>query len=136
MIMTATISSLLLFVVGVFTIGKAGAEGRLPTFDHPITTTAPAAVPASQPPAHPTSGTSMAGNGLYVVGLDIQPGLYHTQGYDPAFYTGQCYYALLRSTSTTDIIDNNIVTGPATITIGGNVRAVHLSGCQPWFKIR
>jgi hypothetical protein len=48
---------------------------------------------------------------------------------------GNCYYALLSSTNTDDIIDNNNVTGPATITVGPGVKAVDTSGCNPWHRI-
>jgi hypothetical protein len=77
----------------------------------------------------------MSKDGVYVVGVDIQPGTYHTTGARSTANDSQCYYALLSSTNTNHIIDNNNVTGPATITVGGRVKAVDVSDCNPWQKI-
>jgi hypothetical protein len=41
-------------------------------------------------------------------------------------------YALLSSTNTHDIISNENISGPATITVGPAVKAVHVRGCRPW----
>jgi hypothetical protein len=72
----------------------------------------------------------LSGDGVFVVGLDIKPGVYRTAG--PASgRTG--YYALLSSTNTTDIINNNNIAGPATMTVGPDVKAVSVTACQPWF---
>jgi hypothetical protein len=69
---------------------------------------------------------------LFVVGLDIKPGVYRTAG--PA--SGQRgYFALLRSTNTHDIVNNSIVRGPATITVGPGVKAVQVLKCQPWYRL-
>ena len=73
---------------------------------------------------------TMGGDGVFVVGLDIKPGVYRTAG---PTARGSAYYALLSSTKTSDIIDNNNVAGPATITVGPDVKAVSVSNCQPWF---
>jgi hypothetical protein len=67
-----------------------------------------------------------------VVGQDIDPGTYHT---DSPSGGGNCYYALLSSTNTSDIIDNNNTTGPATITVGSGVKAVETQGCDGWQKV-
>ena len=72
---------------------------------------------------------TMGGDGLFVVGLDIKPGVYRTAGPAPG---RNGYYALLSSTDTSDIIDNNYFAGPATIMVGPGVKAVTVSNCQPW----
>jgi serine/threonine protein kinase len=77
---------------------------------------------------------TMPQSGVYVTGTDIKRGVYHTTGAVTA--SGNCYYALLRSTNTNDIIDNNNVTGPATITIRAAVKAVDTTGCKPWTRVR
>ena len=70
------------------------------------------------------------GDGVFIVGLDIKPGVYRTAG--PV--SGRSgYYALLSSTNTSDIINNNNIDGRATITVGPDVKAVSVSHCQPWF---
>jgi hypothetical protein len=74
-------------------------------------------------------GSVMGGDGVFVVGLDIKPGVYRTAGPVPG---RNGYYALLSSTNTSDIINNNNIAGPATMTVGPDVKAVSVSGCQPW----
>jgi hypothetical protein len=76
---------------------------------------------------------SMSGDGLFVVGLDIRPGVYRTDG---PVKGRSGYYALLASTNTSDIINNhNLAGGPATITVTADVRAVEVSDCQPWHRL-
>jgi hypothetical protein len=76
----------------------------------------------------------MTGDGVYVVGTDIAPGIYHTSG-AVGGSGGNCYVALLASTNTSDIVDNNNVTGPDTVTVGPGVHAMETEGCQPWHKV-
>ena len=84
---------------------------------------------ATQRASH-VHGSTMSGDGVHVVGLDIRPGVYRTAGPKPK-QSG--YYALLNSTDTGDIISNhNFDGGPATITVGPDVKAVDVSSCQPW----
>jgi hypothetical protein len=80
--------------------------------------------------AVPPEGFS--GDGLFVVGLDIKPGVYRTAG--PASRDSG-YFALLKSTSTRDVVDFSTVKGPATITVGPGIKAVKVSGCQPWHRL-
>jgi hypothetical protein len=87
---------------------------------------APARVPAIVPSA-------LAGDGLFVVGLDIEPGVYRTAGPARSGRAGMCL--LLKSTSNRDIANLVRVAGPATITIGPNIKAVEVSGCQPWQRL-
>jgi predicted nucleotide-binding protein len=89
-------------------------------------------------PSDPSTTTgdelSIGGDGVYLVGSDIQPGTYRTAGPADAKH-GSCYYALLSTTNTQDIITNNNVNGPAVITVGPDVKAVHFSGCKPWHRL-
>jgi restriction system protein len=75
--------------------------------------------------------TVISGDGIFVVGIDIRPGVYRTPG--PADDEG--YYALLSSTNTHDIINNDNVSGPVTITVGPGVKAVQVEGFKPWQRI-
>ena len=85
---------------------------------------------AGNPVAAPPDG--FGGDGLFVAGLDIRPGVYRTAG---PVSGSRGYFALLKSTSTRDIIENSIVTGPATITVGPGVKAVQVCRCQPWSRL-
>jgi len=78
--------------------------------------------------------STMAGDGVFVVGVDISKGTWHTTG-AVGGSGGNCYYALLSSTNTSAIIDNNNVTGPATITVGPGVKAVQVTGCNTWHRL-
>jgi putative ABC transport system ATP-binding protein len=122
----------ILAIAAVIVISMA-VSAKVPT----PTPTSPATAPAQSPQATDAisaagqPGTVMPKDGVYVVGVDIQPGIYHTAGASPCC---QCYYALLSSTNTKDVIDNNSVTGQATITVGARVKAVQVSSCKPWQK--
>jgi len=72
---------------------------------------------------------SSFGGGVRVVGVDIEPGQYRTDG------TASCYYAWKSGTGAdADIVDNNIVEGPATVTLrDGDV--FENSRCGTWRKI-
>jgi len=67
------------------------------------------------------------GDGVHQVGRDIQPGRYHTEG------SGRtCYYALLGPDGR-DILDNNLVEGPATVVIDSPY--FESSRCGTWTKV-
>jgi len=69
----------------------------------PVTVTAPAA-PAAPPPG---PGTSV-GDGIYVVGQDMQPGTYRVS----AVVVDRCYWALTKTGSNgSDIIQNDLPAG-------------------------
>jgi hypothetical protein len=74
------------------------------------------------------AANTISQDGVYVVGRDIKGGTWHTTG------GGQCYYAKLGSTDTSNIIDNNNITGPATVDLGG-AYAFDISGGCTWVKI-
>jgi hypothetical protein len=127
---------LILIIAGYFVvlfIGIAiGGAGNTKTIHAVTAAPAPAVTitAKAQAPA-PAANTVMTGDGVYVVGTDIRHGVYHTTG-AAGGSGGDCYYALLSSTDTNSIIDNNNVTGPATITVGPGVKAVDTSGCNAW----
>ncbi len=85
--------------------------------------------------AEPLAGLHdvFGGDGLFVVGLDITPGVYRTAG--PGSGRRHGYFFLLRSTSTRDIAESSVVKGPVTITVGSGVKAVKVSSCQPWYRL-
>lgn len=73
-------------------------------------------------------------DGTYVVGTDIQPGIYKTSGQGDDATIG-CYWARLSSLNTQDIIDNGNITGMTTIQVGSGDKALQLSGGCHWSKI-
>ncbi len=54
---------------------------------------------------------TLSGEGMYAVGSDMKPGTYKSAGHR------DCYYAVLNSSDTNDIATNNIVSGPAFVTV-------------------
>jgi hypothetical protein len=69
------------------------------------------------------------GEGTYVVGTDIQPGVYRTSG------SGDCYWARLSSLNTTDIIDNSASSGPQTVQVQGGDKAFEVTGSCTFGRI-
>jgi len=92
----------------------------------PVTVTAPAA-PAAPPPG---PGASV-GDGVYVVGQDMQPGTYRVS----AAVTDGCYWAITKSGSNgADIVQNDLPKGgfpQVTVKAGQDFKSER---CGTWFK--
>jgi hypothetical protein len=69
---------------------------------------------------------TFSGDGVRGVGAEINPGVWHTDG-----GVGNCYYAILNSTDTSDIADNNNTSGPASVTLAAG-KYFETSGCADW----
>jgi hypothetical protein len=71
------------------------------------------------------------GPGVHVVGTDIQPGTYRTDG-PGGGQLDLCYWARLSGLSGEfdDIITNGVPQGPATVEIAGSDAAFETSGCE------
>lgn len=67
------------------------------------------------------------GNGVWEVGVDIQPGKYKTAG------SSDCYWAKLDSSG--DIIDNDLPSGPTTVIIESSVFTFSSQDCGEWTKV-
>ena len=87
-------------------------------------------VPAPAP-AQPASFS----DGTYVIGTDIQPGVYKTSGPDSTNIVGSCYWARLASLDTSNINHNNNISGPTTIQLQSGDKALELSGGCNWHKV-
>lgn len=76
------------------------------------------------------------GDGTFVVGTDIQPGIYRTDGPYQRPVPG-CYWARLSGLggTTAEIIANASGNGPTTVTVRAGDAAFESSGCLPWAKI-
>lgn len=71
---------------------------------------------------------TIPGDGTFIVGEDIQPGTYETEGSE------YCYWERLSGTSGTmdDVIANGVPTGPAIVTISPSDEAFSTEGCSGW----
>ncbi|MGK2948639.1 MAG: hypothetical protein ACSLFP_08705 [Acidimicrobiales bacterium] len=67
------------------------------------------------------------GNGVWEVGVDIQPGKYKTAGSD------SCYWS--KNTASGDIIDNDLPSGPSTVVIEPSVFTFSSQRCGEWTKV-
>jgi len=77
---------------------------------------------------------SIAGNGTYAVGGDVQPGTYRSAG--PADSTGICYWARLKDTTgdMDSIIANDVGKGPQVVTVKKTDGAFSTRGCATWTR--
>lgn len=73
------------------------------------------------------AANTFSGNGTFRVGVDVQPGTYTSKG------GSNCYWARLNATGD-DIIDNNISSGPAVLTVQGGDGLIKTSSCAPFTK--
>jgi len=71
--------------------------------------------------------STISSDGVYVIGKDISAGTYHTTG------GGQCYYATLGSSDTSNILDNNNFNGPETVDVT-SAYAFQINGGCTWTK--
>jgi hypothetical protein len=100
---------------------------------------APAAPTVTVTAAAPTSAAPAGiGDGTYVVGTDIKPGLYKTTGpADDGSGLANCYWERDRDLSggMDSIIANDNSNGPTTVQISSGDKAFKTSGCASWVKI-
>jgi hypothetical protein len=90
------------------------------------TSTVTATVTVAAPPAGPAVQLV---NGLHQVGVNVVPGTFRTPGPDGS-NSGGCYWS--RTSATTgDLVDNGVLSGQGTITVGPE-ELVEVAGCQPW----
>lgn len=95
----------------------------------------PAGIAPDPVTAAPAPVAAGIGEGVYVVGPDIEPGTYRTDGPGNGAFP-YCYWARLKDTtgSFEAIIANGNPQGPATVTIKKGDGAFETSGCAPWVK--
>lgn len=77
--------------------------------------------------------TQISGDGVYVVGKDIQSGVYHTNGSGNSG-ANDCYFATLNSTDTANIADNNNFDGAETVDVS-SAYAFEVNGPCTWVKV-
>jgi len=98
------------------------------------------------PPAGADPLEPIPGNGFFRVGIDVAPGLYHTDGTASTFgvfvndVPTQDSMCLWFTYSTPDANKDNVVAtnmsiGPMYATINATVMAFESHNCQPWTRV-
>jgi hypothetical protein len=136
-------------VIGVAVgAGISGGGTKTKIVAGPTTTTTATATRAVTQPAvtvtaHPTrtvtktftpQPASSFGDGTYVVGTDIQPGRYRTNGAgdDPSL---GCYWSRDGDLSGENILANGIIRGPTTVDVKSGDAAFEVSGGCQWARV-
>lgn len=122
------VSAFVAFVVVIVLSTKDGTgttERRASTASESRTPSSTAASRAE--PARPKFVSF--GNGMQIVGKDIQPGTYRTRKRAPG-----CYWARLSGFSGElgDLLSNGNESGPAIVTIGSSDKGFESRGCGTW----
>lgn len=115
----------------------------LPALALPVTaaTVIALAAPAAADPLDP-----IPGNGVFVVGPDIAPGLYHTGGSGSAFgvwinnvptQESMCsWFTYSTPDANKDhVLQTNTSIGPMYANINSSVKAFESQNCQPWTRV-
>jgi len=74
------------------------------------------------------AANTFPGEGIYIVGTDVQPGRYRSDG------GSGCYWARMNANGD-DIIDNDISDGPTVVTIQPTDGIIKVSRCGPFTKV-
>jgi hypothetical protein len=101
---------------------------------------------ALAPPVVADPMDPIPGNGVFVVGPDIAPGLYHTGGSGSAFGVGinnvptqgsMCsWFAYSTSDASKDhVLQTNTSVGPMYANINASVKAFESQNCQSWSRV-
>lgn len=103
-----------------------GAEGRVAALDEREAALDERAEELDVAEERQAAGTF--GNGVHIVGTDIEPGLYRTEG------GSNCYWARLSRLSggLGDVIANGLPDGPANVEIQSSDAGFESSGCATW----
>jgi hypothetical protein len=86
----------------------------------------PGVVLATEPPKPAGPATTITADGVYEVGVDIEPGKYKTSG------GSSCYWARLNANGS-DIIDNDLPGGQAVVTVKAG-ELFKTQRCGTWTK--
>ncbi|MBB4910071.1 hypothetical protein [Actinophytocola algeriensis] len=92
------------------------------------TSTVRVTVTVAPPPEIPATALL---DGIHVVGIEVQPGIYQTTG-PSGTNAGGCYWT--RTDGAGGLIENGVITGPGTLTVSID-ELVETAGCQPWQKV-
>ncbi|MEU8622071.1 hypothetical protein [Streptomyces sp. NPDC048623] len=128
-------------LIGV--VGSRGDVAETPSTSRTVTAppqtggpseTHTASQPATTAPKKDAAAAAeIPGDGVFLVGKDIQPGTYRSDGKDNVL----CYWARLSDTTGElgDIVANGNAEGQVIVKINPNDKAFQTSDCKPWQKI-
>ncbi|GAA3925224.1 hypothetical protein GCM10022244_38420 [Streptomyces gulbargensis] len=128
-------------LIGV--VGSRGGTADAPSLTQTVTatpqtaqtpeTTAESQAATGTPKKNTTPIAGIPGDGVFLVGKDIQPGTYRSDGKDNAL----CYWARLSDTTgeLEDTIASGNAKGQTIVKIDTSDKAFQSSDCKPWQKI-
>ncbi|MGV0715569.1 hypothetical protein ABQE93_09200 [Mycolicibacterium sp. XJ662] len=105
------------------------------------------AATALAPPVLANPLDPIPGNGFFLVGPDIAPGLYHSDGTASAFgvwindvptQDSMCVWFTYSTSdaSKDNVVATNISIGPMYANINSTVKAFESRNCQPWTRVQ
>ena len=132
--MRRQLAGAVMIAAAVLTLGACGGGNSTDTSTPDTVTSsgAPTTTPITPAPSGPVGATpaSTFGDGNYIVGKDVTPGTYHTEGADlPGV---DCYWQ--RDGANGQPVVNHASRDPQTVTIASGDTAFHTVGCKPWSK--
>jgi hypothetical protein len=116
------------------TAKPAAAAPAAPAATSKVVAAAPPATVSKPAPAPPAT---IPGDGTFVVGTDIKPGIYKSVGPAPDASFPNCYWERDKDLSGGfgAIITNGNTKGPTTVQIAATDKAFKTSGCAEWTKV-
>lgn len=124
---SAAFASVVVVLAGCGGSSQTPASTVTSTVQITRTVTATATPPATAPK------TIMETDGMYRVGIDIEPGTYRSGGKSED--TADCFWARLNSLNENDAIANGMSAGPQEVTVKASDRAFYTHHCQAWRKV-
>lgn len=126
-----TVAGVVVTVVAaiVGTVARGEPEEAAPTTPTRVTVTVfETATVTKTVTVSPSGPLAEFRDGLFEVGVDVQPGTYRTDGPDGS-NAGGCYWS--RTDATGDLIANGVVNQPGTVTIAAG-ETIDTAGCLAW----
>jgi hypothetical protein len=120
-----TTARVLLGLAAVGALALTGCGGNDTDQGAPSPTDAPSTTPTAPAPM------TTFGDGSYVIGPDVAPGTYHTDGL-VAGSTTPCTWERDADTEGKTVLAHDSVTGPTTVVILAGDGGFKTNGCQPW----
>ncbi|GAT12497.1 hypothetical protein AU184_07135 [Mycolicibacterium novocastrense] len=88
---------------------------------------------ATAPPVAADPMNPIPGNGFFLVGPDIAPGVYNTAG--SASTWGEWFTNSTPDANKDNVVATNMSIGPMNANINSSVKAFESRNCQPWRRL-